>query len=690
MDRVPRSRILRLAGGLLFSAAFPLAVFLKFGGDPRFLAALAFGFIRLFCAFFSDRVRFPRAPRAASWIITVVFGIVVLTGILITPFSSYAVWLENVQQGEGQTGLAQPGGTVSNILILLTCLFSGVFAGMFLGEEPLLPIFGMAMVVLFLLSFVYQARLYSILFGAAVAACLIYLTVKHGRRGHRLRLLLLYVQLLAAACLLAVGSTQLTGGGAPRGSALVDGRLYPFLRQAILEVLPSYPLIYSIPGYGYSFGQTGELGGKVVLSAAPLFEVRGGGKNRLYLKTRIYDTYNGKSWQTSMRTEEADLGFLVSSTEPAEQDIDLLLLAEYYSLLPFSLDTVRIRFPGELPAVQEGDRRTGYVLKRPIKQGTVFHLQIGGNESLLEDSEPYLQVPTDLPEEIHFLAERLAQDSADAAAVLHRIEQYLAANYAYDLEAEMRGGYDDFVRSFLFEKLEGYCVHFATSFVVLARLSGIPARYATGFLLSRDDPAEPTTITGYASHAWPEVWLDGRGWTNWEATPALNLGYYRRTADAWIYALDMEFRGLTARQLESILGSVRPSEWVGPRDRPAFHRGFLLLLLIPLLGGALLWRLAKRRRKPPSVFRAERINRPLARLMRRTVRRMGRRGIPMPEAVGWVRWAASLSETCPRLSKTIHGSLGVILECMYAGRHIRPQELRSLRRLYGRLTRKAA
>ncbi len=35
--------------------------------------------------------------------------------------------------------------------------------------------------------------------------------------------------------------------------------------------------------------------------------------------------------------------------------------------------------------------------------------------------------------------------------------------------------------SFLFDKRRGYCVHFASSFVTMARMAGIPARMVTGY-----------------------------------------------------------------------------------------------------------------------------------------------------------------------------------------------------------------
>ena len=70
---------------------------------------------------------------------------------------------------------------------------------------------------------------------------------------------------------------------------------------------------------------------------------------------------------------------------------------------------------------------------------------------------------------------------------------------------------------------QGYCVQFATAMIMMARSAGIPARMAIGFL-----PGSATqgvwTVTAADAHAWPELYLDGIGWTRFEPTPAVRSG----------------------------------------------------------------------------------------------------------------------------------------------------------------------
>ncbi|HUX71154.1 MAG TPA: DUF3488 and transglutaminase-like domain-containing protein [Cellulomonadaceae bacterium] len=86
---------------------------------------------------------------------------------------------------------------------------------------------------------------------------------------------------------------------------------------------------------------------------------------------------------------------------------------------------------------------------------------------------------------------------------------------------------DDAVWDFLQGK-RGYCVHFATAMTVMARMLGIPARIAVGFLPGQAN-GTTYTVTGKQTHAWPELYFAGAGWVRFEPTPAVQTGL----APAW-------------------------------------------------------------------------------------------------------------------------------------------------------------
>ena len=118
------------------------------------------------------------------------------------------------------------------------------------------------------------------------------------------------------------------------------------------------------------------------------------------------------------------------------------------------------------------------------------------------------------------LLEETVKDAATDYEKLLAIEKLLSSLH-YDLEPgelpESVNTAADFLDYLLFESQKGYCVHYATAFVLLARAQGLPARFVQGYAFSlRNGQAD---VRSYMAHAWPEVYLDGFGWLDFEPTP---------------------------------------------------------------------------------------------------------------------------------------------------------------------------
>ena len=67
---------------------------------------------------------------------------------------------------------------------------------------------------------------------------------------------------------------------------------------------------------------------------------------------------------------------------------------------------------------------------------------------------------------------------------------------------------------------EGYCEQFASAMAVMARMVGIPARVAVGFLKPSPEGPRTWVYSARDMHAWPELYFDGVGWVRFEPTPA--------------------------------------------------------------------------------------------------------------------------------------------------------------------------
>ena len=123
------------------------------------------------------------------------------------------------------------------------------------------------------------------------------------------------------------------------------------------------------------------------------------------------------------------------------------------------------------------------------------------------------------------LSERVTTGKTSEYDKAMAIQQYLReeGGFTYSLKlappAKNPSGQDaglDPLTNFLVTK-RGYCVQFATAMVMMSRAAGIPARMDIGFLPGTRSKGV-WTVTASDAHAWPELYLDGLGWTRFEPT----------------------------------------------------------------------------------------------------------------------------------------------------------------------------
>lgn len=133
--------------------------------------------------------------------------------------------------------------------------------------------------------------------------------------------------------------------------------------------------------------------------------------------------------------------------------------------------------------------------------------------------ERYLALPPELPERIRQTAALIARDETTAYDKARALERSLRT-LAYDEATPPPPPGHDVVDYFLFESKRGYCEHFASAMVVMARALGIPARLVTGY--SPGEAAEGGWLVRERNaHAWAELYFAGHGWVTFEATPAV-------------------------------------------------------------------------------------------------------------------------------------------------------------------------
>ena len=120
-----------------------------------------------------------------------------------------------------------------------------------------------------------------------------------------------------------------------------------------------------------------------------------------------------------------------------------------------------------------------------------------------------------------FARERYAEAGSPRAYIKSILDFYRQENFYYTLEPAKVDG--PFVDGFLFGTREGFCEHYASSFVYLMRAAGIPARIVAGYQGGEVNPVNNTVVVRQLdAHAWAEVWLEGQGWVRIDPTAAVS------------------------------------------------------------------------------------------------------------------------------------------------------------------------
>ena len=153
----------------------------------------------------------------------------------------------------------------------------------------------------------------------------------------------------------------------------------------------------------------------------------------------------------------------------------------------------------------------------------MLEARLGSSEWSREQWAHYTEAPPD--NRYGRLAQQVVDELPDGlrespVARAFAITQWLGEEGIYSLKNEHSGA-EDPTASFLFGDLTGYCVHFSHAATYLMRSVGVPARVATGYAVSESarQGGSSLLLSGAASHAWPEVYLDGYGWVVFDVYP---------------------------------------------------------------------------------------------------------------------------------------------------------------------------
>jgi transglutaminase-like putative cysteine protease len=182
-------------------------------------------------------------------------------------------------------------------------------------------------------------------------------------------------------------------------------------------------------------------------------------------------------------------------------------------------DTLVVRSSGTLVTDRSSVDGLSYSVDSRLPSTPVTPTQrLGTGAPLPAALRRYLALPSDLPATLRERARQAVGGATlpyDEALALR--DYFRSSLFTYDASVTL-GDDENAMVTFLATR-RGFCVQFASTYAVMARSLGIPARVAVGFTPGTAQGGV-YHVTNFEAHAWPEIWLAGLGWTHlFDPTP---------------------------------------------------------------------------------------------------------------------------------------------------------------------------
>lgn len=296
--------------------------------------------------------------------------------------------------------------------------------------------------------------------------------------------------------------------------------------------------------------------------------------NTVYLAGKYFDTFSGREWSNTYVADNHNRYIDTLETRCAVEQYDSKYSADYlrYSVIDLKYQIFNTRYlfappktnlkDRQLNNIEYADRSDALIAGEDLGYGSEYSIRyyelnkdnsefgkfidsrVDFDKDLWEyksentvdisyeaylkykkDMKEYYSEDIELSENLSRLLDKIYDGSESEWDKMKRLEQWLLT-YKYSDEPgelpEKVKNAKSFLDYFVLEKKEGYCVHFATAFVLLARAEGLPARLAQGYLVNTDGQKTVTVMSNMA-HAWPEIYYENVGWIPFDPTP----GYYK-------------------------------------------------------------------------------------------------------------------------------------------------------------------
>ncbi|MEL4504138.1 DUF3488 and transglutaminase-like domain-containing protein [Luteococcus sp. H138] len=253
----------------------------------------------------------------------------------------------------------------------------------------------------------------------------------------------------------------------------------------------------------------------------------------LYLRTASLTVMDADGWHMApAQLKDGALPTAPGLTEagkPVSAEISVKDLGGEYLPAPYAPQNYtaegRWRYdPQTLTILSTEDKDRGEAIRNKTYQvNAVLNDPVAENFTLAKpgtpsDAKVTAAVPDDVPKPIMEITNQVTRDASTPVLKAAAIQAFLSdpENFNYSTTAPAGDGFE-VLTNFLTKDKAGYCVHFASSMALMARLEGIPSRVSVGFLPG-EKKGDHYEVKASNMHAWPELYFANYGWVRFEPT----------------------------------------------------------------------------------------------------------------------------------------------------------------------------
>lgn len=279
----------------------------------------------------------------------------------------------------------------------------------------------------------------------------------------------------------------------------------------------------------------------VTPSTAPVMTITGA-PEPAYWQAAVYDTFNGVQWTSPAGQiypfrvgqfphplfPQATSGFSTSSWTVSFVAMSTPHARLLYTGTPTAVTSASSSSGGEV--LQNREELVGPRYYSYTEQMSVPNLNLSAIASAPFDPAVTnaltsdLQVPGNLSPKVGSLALQITAGASGPWQAAQDLKTYLDRHekYSYKFRPSQSG---NVVNSFLFRQHQGFCDQFSTTFIMMARTLGIPARWVVGYTPGIYEVRQQRyLVRAIDAHSWAEIYIAPYGWIPVDPTPGWALG----------------------------------------------------------------------------------------------------------------------------------------------------------------------